>query len=52
MKKNLRKTNIVCTIGPASEKRLEELMKTGMSVARIYFSHGSYREQEEKINDF
>ncbi|HIU52193.1 MAG TPA: pyruvate kinase [Candidatus Merdicola faecigallinarum] len=52
MKKNLRKTNIVCTIGPASEKRLEELMKTGMSVARINFSHGSYPEQEEKINDF
>lgn len=52
MKKDLRKTNIVCTIGPASEKRLEELMKTGMGVARINFSHGSYPEQEEKINDF
>lgn len=52
MKKDLRKTNVVCTIGPASEKRLEELMKTGMSVARINFSHGSYPEQEEKINDF
>lgn len=52
MKKNLRKTNIVCTIGPASEKRLEELMKAGMGVARINFSHGSYPEQQEKVEDF
>ena len=52
LKKNLRKTNIVCTIGPASEKRLEEMINTGMGVARINFSHGSYPEQEEKINDF
>lgn len=52
MKANLRKTNIVCTIGPASEKRLEELINTGMGMARINFSHGSYPEQEEKINDF
>jgi pyruvate kinase len=52
VKKDLRKTNIVCTIGPASEKRLEELINTGMGMARINFSHGSYPEQEEKINDF
>lgn len=52
MKKNLRKTNIVGTIGPASEKRLEELIGIGLNVARINFSHGSYPEQEEKINDF
>lgn len=52
MKANLRKTNIVCTIGPASEKKLEELIKTGMNVARINFSHGSYPEQAEKIADF
>ena len=52
MKNVLRKTNIVCTIGPASEKILEDMINTGMNVARINFSHGSYPEQEEKINDF
>ena len=52
MKNILRKTNIVCTIGPASEKILEDMINTGMNVARINFSHGSYPEQEEKINDF
>ncbi len=52
MKENLRKTNIVCTIGPASEKRLEEMINAGMNMARINFSHGSYPEQEEKIQDF
>ena len=52
MKNILRKTKIVCTIGPASEKILEDMINTGMNVARINFSHGSYPEQEEKINDF
>ena len=52
MKANLRRTNIVCTIGPASEKRLDEMINAGMNMARINFSHGSYPEQEEKINDF
>ncbi|MCL2859002.1 MAG: pyruvate kinase [Oscillospiraceae bacterium] len=49
----MRKTKIVCTIGPASETKeiLRELMKTGMNVARINFSHGSYEEQEERINN-
>ena len=52
MKANLRRTNIVCTIGPSSEKRLDEMINAGMNMARINFSHGSYPEQEEKINDF
>ena len=52
MKSDLRKTNIVCTIGPASEHKMEELMKAGMNMARINFSHGSYPEQKEKIDDF
>ena len=52
MKSDLRKTNIVCTIGPASEHRLEELMNAGMSMARINFSHGSYPEQQEKVERF
>lgn len=48
----LRKTKIVCTIGPASENRLLELMNAGMDVVRINFSHGSYPEQKEKIEKF
>ena len=48
----MRKTKIVCTIGPASESLevMKELMLAGMNVARINFSHGSYKEQENRIN--
>lgn len=52
MNEALRKTKIVCTIGPSSEDRLVELMNTGMDVVRINFSHGSYPEQKEKIEKF
>ena len=52
MKTDLRKTKIVCTIGPASENRLEELIDAGMNVVRINFSHGSYEEQREKTERF
>lgn len=52
MNKNLRKTKIVCTIGPASENKLAELMSAGMDVVRINFSHGSYAEQAEKVDKF
>ena len=47
----MRKTKIVCTIGPASEsaERLEELMKAGMNVARFNFSHGDYEEHRAKF---
>ncbi len=48
MKENLRKTKIVGTIGPASEYKLEELIKAGLNVARINYSHGSWEEQSEK----
>ena len=48
MKKCLRKTKIVGTIGPASENRLEELFKAGLNVTRINYSHGSWDEQSEK----
>ena len=46
--KNLRRTKIVGTIGPASENRLEELFEAGLNVARINYSHGSWEEQSEK----
>ena len=47
----MRKTKIICTIGPASdnEETLKKLMLAGMNAARINFSHGSFEEQEEKI---
>ncbi len=52
MKTKLRKTKIVGTIGPASEKEevFTELVKAGLNVARINFSHGGYEENENKIN--
>lgn len=48
---NMRKTKIVCTIGPAceSEERLREMMLAGMDVARFNFSHGTHQEQAEKL---
>ena len=48
----MRKTKIVCTIGPASESEsmLKKLMLAGMDTARINFSHGGFKEQEEKVN--
>jgi len=50
----MRKTKIVCTLGPAtdSEEVLKELMLEGMNVARINFSHGNYQDQEDRINMF
>ncbi len=49
----MRRTKIVCTIGPASEdvEILKQLMKEGMNVARINFSHGGMEEQIEKVNN-
>ena len=46
----MRKTKIICTIGPASEsdERLKELMLAGMIVARFNFSHGTHEEQKIK----
>ena len=48
----MKRTKIVCTIGPASEKPeiLEELIKSGMNVMRLNFSHGDYEEHLGKIN--
>ena len=51
---NMRKTKIVCTIGPASEsiEKLEQLIEAGMNVARLNFSHGSHEEHGARIKTF
>ncbi|PHK50935.1 pyruvate kinase [Staphylococcus edaphicus] len=48
----MRKTKIVCTIGPASESEamLEKLIKAGMNVARLNFSHGDHAEHKARID--
>ena len=51
MKKDLKKTKIVGTIGPASENILNELFDAGLNVARINYSHGSWDEQSEKTEE-
>ncbi len=47
----LRKTKIVCTIGPASEGKeiFKELVKNGLNVARLNFSHGDHQEHLARI---
>ncbi len=47
----MRKTKIVCTLGPASEKReiFTELVKQGLNVARLNFSHGDHEEHGARM---
>lgn len=47
----MRKTKIICTLGPASESRemIGRLMDAGMNVARFNFSHGDHEEQGRKL---
>ena len=48
----MRKTKIICTIGPAceDEKTLTKMCNEGMDVARLNFSHGTHEEHQEKID--
>lgn len=49
----MRKTKIVCTIGPASEdiQIIKELLRNGMNVARLNFSHGTHEEHGRRIKN-
>lgn len=48
----MKRTKIVCTIGPASEGRdtLIGMVKAGMNVCRLNFSHGNYDEHQKRID--
>ena len=48
----MRKTKIICTIGPASENEetLTAMCLAGMNVARLNFSHGTHEEHRRKID--
>ncbi|AUG56626.1 pyruvate kinase [Acetivibrio saccincola] len=50
----MRKTKIICTLGPAvdSEEMLRQLMLKGMDVARLNFSHGSHEEHKARVERF
>ena len=50
----MRRTKIVCTLGPASrdEKVIEQMLKNGMNVARLNFSHGTHEYHAESIEIF
>ena len=49
----MRRTKIVCTIGPATKtkEKIRELMENGMDAARINFSHGTYESHTELIEN-
>lgn len=47
----MKKTKIICTLGPASndEKTISAMVDAGMNVARLNFSHGTHEEHAQKI---
>ena len=52
MLKNTKRTKIVCTLGPASEKEevLTALIENGLNVTRMNFSHGSHEEHKGRMD--
>ena len=48
----MRKTKILCTIGPASSDQavFSKLVDQGLNVARLNFSHGNHEEHQERID--
>jgi len=50
----IKKTKIVATIGPAtsSEEMLTKLLKAGLNVIRLNFSHGDFKEHQERVDNF
>lgn len=48
----MKRTKIICTLGPATSKKavLKKLIRGGMDIARFNFSHGTHEEQLERIN--
>lgn len=50
----LKKTKIVCTLGPASsnEETIEGMLRNGMNVARLNFSHGTHEDHRRTIELF
>lgn len=48
------KTKIICTLGPASDTELimDDMLRSGMNVARINMSHGSHEEHTQRIKKF
>lgn len=48
----MRKTKIICTLGPAvdSDERITQIINAGMDCARLNFSHGTHEEQEVRLN--
>lgn len=49
----MKKTKIVCTIGPKteSEEMLTKMLDAGMNVMRLNFSHGDYAEHGQRIQN-
>ena len=52
MTKSMRKTKIICTLGPSTdtEEIITQMCNAGMNVARLNFSHGDYAQHQRKID--